>query len=207
MENAEPVVVVSPEDSSSSLKNILIIVLLCIVIFSFLGINLLNKSGDILETLKNIFGPMITQILSVFGYSVGSFINVTADAVTDTAKTGLDISHDTVHDIGDLMINASQNNMNVPMPPNPLDARINQSPISSAMPVPDTTTNPIQNPISSNKIGWCLVGEYQDKRGCIEVSKEDKCISGQIFPDKKTCTNPVVNQPPFIGTVSERGYY
>ena len=60
-------------------------------------------------------------------------------------------------------------------------------------PSPDTTKNPIQNPISSKK-GWCLVGEYQGKRGCIEIGEYDKCLSGQVFPEEKLCLNPTFTQ-------------
>ena len=57
-------------------------------------------------------------------------------------------------------------------------------------PEPDTSVDPIQKPITSNKINWCLVGEYQGKRGCIEVDDTSKCMSGQVFPTQATCLNP-----------------
>jgi hypothetical protein len=49
---------------------------------------------------------------------------------------------------------------------------------------------PIQNPISSGKSGWCLVGEYQSKRGCVEIGANDKCMSNQVFSSKELCLNP-----------------
>jgi hypothetical protein len=61
-------------------------------------------------------------------------------------------------------------------------------------PEPDTTTNPIQKPITSSKSNWCLVGEYQGRRGCIEIGENDKCMSGQIFPSQYTCLNPNFSQ-------------
>ncbi len=51
----------------------------------------------------------------------------------------------------------------------------------------DSTNNPIQNPISSNKSKWCLVGEYNGKRSCISVTDENKCMSGQLFPSEARC--------------------
>jgi hypothetical protein len=54
--------------------------------------------------------------------------------------------------------------------------------------------NPIKNPITAGKQGWCLVGEYQGKRGCIEVSEHDRCLSGQVFPNQKMCLNPTLTQ-------------
>ena len=46
-------------------------------------------------------------------------------------------------------------------------------------------------PISSNKNGWCLIGEYENKRGCIEVDDSEKCMSGQVYPTRQACVNPV----------------
>ena len=43
---------------------------------------------------------------------------------------------------------------------------------------------------ADNKSGWCLVGQEQGFRSCIEVNEFDKCISGNIFPSKEICINP-----------------
>jgi hypothetical protein len=61
-------------------------------------------------------------------------------------------------------------------------------------PEPDTTTNPIQKPIASGKSNLCLVGEYQGRRGCVEIGENEKCMSGQIFPSQYTCLNPNFSQ-------------
>ena len=65
-------------------------------------------------------------------------------------------------------------------------------------PQPDSTENPIQNPISSNKMNWCLVGEFNKKRGCVPVDDQNKCLSGQVFPNQAMCLNPTftANIPP-----------
>ena len=57
-------------------------------------------------------------------------------------------------------------------------------------PVPDASVDPIQKPITAGKVNWCLVGEYQGKRGCIEVDDDSKCMSGQVFPSQNMCLNP-----------------
>jgi hypothetical protein len=46
------------------------------------------------------------------------------------------------------------------------------------------------NEPSSKKVGWCLVGEYEGRRGCIEISDYDKCLSGKVFPSQEICMNP-----------------
>ena len=57
----------SSNESSFSNKNIIIIILVALLVFSFLGINLLTTSGNIIQTITNIFGPLVVQILSIFG--------------------------------------------------------------------------------------------------------------------------------------------
>jgi hypothetical protein len=178
-------------DSMFSNKNYIIIGLLILLILSFLGINMLTIFGNLIQTLVNIFGPLVTQVLSVFGYTAGTLIDKSADIVTDTAKTGIDIAGGTVSSIGDLLKDASRQNVDE-RAKQQLDQSINLSGQPPEQPAPDTASNPIQKPISSGKTGWCLVGEYEGRRGCIEVGEADKCLSGQVFPNQKMCLNPTL---------------
>lgn len=193
----------SSNDASFSNKNIIIIILVALLVFSFLGINLLTTSGNIIQTITNIFGPLVVQILSIFGYTAGTIIDKTADLGTDVAKTGIDIVDGTLRSVGGLLKTASQQNVD-DKAKRQLDQTINNGQLSTQLEnktdqdkkpehaEPDKTSSPIQNPIASNKISWCLVGEYQGKRGCIEITDEDKCLSGQVFPQQKMCLNPTL---------------
>jgi hypothetical protein len=60
-----------PMNSSESFsnKNTIIIVLVALLILSFLGINLLSIAGEFFQSIINIFGPLVGQILSFFGLS------------------------------------------------------------------------------------------------------------------------------------------
>ena len=181
----------SPNMESFSGKNMLIIILVCLLALSFMGFNLLDYISNVIKTIIAVFTPIIRPILSLLGYTTGSVINKTADIVSDTAKTGIDIAEGTVQSVGDMLISASKGGVDTTQ----LDSALNitrQQTIND--PDADTTANPIQNPISSNKVGWCLVGEVADKRGCIMVDDEAKCMSGQIFPSKKMCLNPTLTQ-------------
>jgi hypothetical protein len=184
--------IMPPSNSTSFLsKNMLIIVLVVLLILSFLGINLLNIFGNFIQTIINIFGPLFSQILSVFGYTTGSIINKSADIVSNTAKFGIDVAEGSIQSVGNLLKNASEKNVD-PNSRNQLDITLNDSKYRLAKSEPDNSTSPIQKPITSNKVGWCLVGEYEGKRGCIEVSDQNKCLSGQIFPDEQMCLNPTM---------------
>jgi hypothetical protein len=184
-----------PESSSTlfSNNNIIIILLVVLLIFSFLGINILTILGNIFQNFVQIFGPMVSQILSIFGYTTGTVLNKTADVVSDTAKAGIDIAEGSIQSVGNILRDASNPNVNDKTKYS-LDNALNNSKVSSGEPNADSSENPIQRPISSGKQTWCLVGEYQGKRGCIEVNEHDRCLSGQVFPSQKMCLNPTLTQ-------------
>ena len=178
--------IVQQPNNQNKNQKIIIGVLIFLLVLSFLGINLLSTTGNLLESISNIFGPIFNQILGLLGYTTGTAINKATDVVTDTAKVGIDLTGGAVHDVGDLLINSTK--------PQNLDNKINNAPKPLPEPKPDNTENPIQNPVTSSKKNWCLVGEYQGRRGCIEISEQDKCISGQVFPEQKMCLNPTMTQ-------------
>lgn len=183
-------------------NNTIIIILSVLLILSFLGINILDIVSNIIKAIIAILGPIVGQLLAVFGYTSGTLINKGADVVSDTAKVGIDIAEGTIQNIGNILISASSGSVptnygNVPTnltQINPLDIKLNQDKpiLKPTQPSEDTAENPIQKPISASKSGWCLIGEYENRRGCIEVGEQDKCLSGQIFPNQKMCLNPTM---------------
>ena len=179
-------------DSTLGIQNQTIIVILLVLLgLSFLGINILTIAGNIVESIISIVGPIITQILSIFGYTTGSVINKTADVVGDVAKTGVDIAEGSLQSVGNILKDASRRNVNQSTTYG-LDSALNTGPTQYVEPKPDTTGSSIQKPIVSGKSGWCLVGEYEGRRGCVAVSESDKCMSGQVYPSQGACVNPAM---------------
>ena len=166
---------VSASSEPTDWKNILIIILLILVIFSYFGVQLLNLFGDHLEKLMDYLRPTFGSFLDLLGYSAGTVVNKTADISADVAKAGIDVAEGTVQNIGNIMIG---------------DEAIGKGPKKRSLnePEPDVPEDSIQKSLSSSKTKWCLVGEYQNKRGCIDISESDKCMSGQVFPTKQMCT-------------------
>lgn len=188
-----------------SVQNILIMVLVILLILSILGINLLTITANFIQSFINILKPAIVLLLSALGFTTGELLNKSTEVVTEVAKGGIDVAGGAIQNVGDILITASQGNI-----PAASKADLENALKSGGTPryynpenvTPDNAANPIQNPISSNKVGWCLVGEYQGKRGCVEVGEQDKCLSGQIFPNQQMCLNPVVVNaiPPPVST-------
>lgn len=196
-------------------KNIIIFGLLLVLVLTFLGFNILYTLGDAFEKLRQLLGPLVQTILGLVGYTTGSVINKSADIAGTVTKFSVDVAEGSIQNVGGLLKNTSSPYVNdytkkaldsVLTPehdvsyvgeygiglPAQASAPIAPAPTAPApiAPAPDTTENPIQKPITASKAGWCLVGEYQGVRGCVEVKDEHKCLSGQIFPSQKQCLDP-----------------
>lgn len=186
----------SQSSSASSLsnifsdpKNILIAILCVIVILSLLGINLLGMIGNFLQNITGVITPLIQKILAFVGYTGGAVIDKTTDIASETAKIGVDIAEGTLDEVGGLLMEASKDKV-TPRHKDKIDRilQVKKHEEPPAEPAPAPAESPIQTP---NKTGqWCLVGEYKEKRGCIEIGEHDKCLSGQVFPTQKQCLNP-----------------
>lgn len=176
----------------SNTKNMIIGILCILLIISVLG-------SQYIIFIYNILINIVFKVLSFFGYNVGTLINSSADIVGDTAKLGIDIAEGTAHNIGDIIKNQSSaisnetkldyviNSNNTSLPSLPPASNEKTPQIHKDEPIPDNTENPIQKPITANKNNWCLVGEYQQKRGCIEIKDNDKCLSEKLFASKQMC--------------------
>jgi len=55
-------------------------------------------------------------------------------------------------------------------------------------PVGDDATSRLRIP--RTKSGYCYIGEDRGFRSCIEVTRDMKCMSGDIFPTREVCVNP-----------------
>tara|TARA_X000000950_G_scaffold285923_1_gene393239 strand:- start:2265 stop:2915 length:651 start_codon:yes stop_codon:yes gene_type:complete len=172
-------------------KNLIIVILVGLLIFSFLGLNLLLILGDFFQVVINLFSPLVSQILAIFGYTTGTVLDKSEDVVTSVAKTGIDIAGGTLDSIADILKNLSKNKVDSEAR-SELDRALSSkgSSVLNTQPEPDTSSAAIQKPITSGKSKWCLVGEYEGKRGCVEVDDASKCLSGQVFPTLHSCMNP-----------------
>ena len=187
MENTtitQPRFVTSSIEPNDIMKNLLIMVLLVILIFSVLGVNIFTAIGNFLQQIIDIFDPTLKRTFSDLGYATGSLINTSSNALSEVSKTGIDIANGTFHEVGDLIKKGSGHD---------LDQSINKGPQDHKEEVkPDHANSRIQE--SPSKTKWCLVGEYEGRRGCIEIGESDKCLSGQVFPNQKMCLNPTLSQ-------------
>jgi hypothetical protein len=132
----------SESESSFGNRNLIIIILLILLFLTFLGINLLTTTDNVLKTLYNLFGPFFFKVLAFLGLSTGNIIHTVEHVASDTGKLGLDLAGGAVEDVADLIINTTKESF---------DSKINNSKIKISEPQSDSTGNPIQNSISCSK--------------------------------------------------------
>lgn len=174
-------------------KNFFILILVAMLILSFLGINILAVAGQWIEKIAGIITPTLGRTFSMFTYSTGEVIDKTSETVAKVAKTGIDIADGAIDDVGQLLKKGSGITSSG-------DKLPESAPVQLTGPEPDQGSNPIQNPIAAAKSAWCLVGEDNGKRGCVEIGEADKCMSGQIFPSQKVCLNPTYTVSQYAAT-------
>jgi hypothetical protein len=150
-----------------------------------LGVDMFMIASNISKEVRRTIGPAVNNLFSGIGYSTGTIIDETSDSAADIAKTGIDIAEGTAQSVGELLIKASGKEERS------LDNSVNHNKQRDRIdPQPSSGDGSIHKPISSSKSGWCLVGEYEGKRGCVSVQDSDKCLSGKVFPSQQICMNP-----------------
>ena len=77
-------------------KTTIIKVLVILIILAFLGFNLFTYLGDIIEKLREIFGPVVDKIAAFFGYTVGETVKQTVKTSAEGTKGGIDVAAGTV---------------------------------------------------------------------------------------------------------------
>jgi hypothetical protein len=92
-------------------NNITITLLVVLLILSFLGINVLLFTGNVIDdvfiVLQNILNIVVyffKKILTDFGFISGTVINDSSDIISNTAKGGIDVANGVVHDVGNILI-------------------------------------------------------------------------------------------------------
>ena len=212
-----------PSTSGESITNFLTVngetdwvkIGLIIVVLLLLGVNVFSYLGDILDYLKDTFGPIIGDALGIFGYAVTEGTVETTKVAAKGAKLGIDVAAGTIESGVDVLqgqldldqsskqqkedsdIATSLNN-NAPAKndkkkesssmPAALSNALSHAD-SNMVPMPDDAISSTQRS-GGNKSGFCYIGEDRGFRSCIPVTEDDVCMSGDIFPSNELCVNP-----------------
>ncbi len=177
--------------------------LILLIVLAFVGFNIftyLAKGTDLLVQFTSFFTDIFENISKFI-------INLSAtgtQAAADVGASSIDTSLEVVKENTDGKPNEPTENNEEPEQQQQQQGQQQQLYMQQQKPYPTSYPQsnefpPSQNEMepmpasamdADNKSGWCLVGQEQGFRSCIEVNEFDKCISGNIFPSKDICTNP-----------------
>lgn len=194
----------SPSSSSSfSYYHISILV----VILLFVGVNVFFYLGAITQYVRDLFAPIIADIMRTLGYVVTSTASTTASTAATGAKTGIDVASGTIvsgidvlqgqldteaattqHDGTGISTKAVNNEI----------GDVNDKGLNTALShAEDESSMYMSRNGEANftgKNGFCFVGEDRGFRSCVSVKPDDTCMSGDIFPSMDICINPSLRE-------------
>jgi hypothetical protein len=184
-----------------------------ILVLALLGFNIFIYLGIAIQDITNFFRPLIIKIYEILGLTTKNIVNVTLEDsreivnetanVYDKSTTAIQNNIDNKSiPISSSTAKTSLSNENIPsinetrdiMQSNSLNNALNnatqENSSSQKMDYEaDDSSSNIQRG-SSNKSGWCFIGEDRGFRTCAQVGVNDSCISGDIFPSNEICINP-----------------
>ena len=202
----------SSSNSSGSLGSISINTLfwwiMVIFILAILGINIFKYLAKGTEEASSFLKPLIDVTLAIFAYISSSIVELIAagskaiiGGTANVLDKGLSEIEDTAEKIADKTDPAnlkkraqgaddSDDDNDSVMNNNQLNNQLNNkvNPVTMGSYEADDSNSSIQK--ASGKAGWCFIGEDRGFRSCVEVGKNDTCMSGDIFPSKDICVNP-----------------
>ena len=155
-------------------RNWIIVVLLAIMVFSALGGPLLKPLMDGFQQLLESLTSFIRSIIGSLSYSSGQILESGAETVKTVGGATLSVGTDVLDDMADLLKG--------------------QPGTDKIAPITEPRPTPPENPVQGTQTQWCLVGEYQGQRSCLETTDNEKCLSGQLFTDRNKCINPALTK-------------
>lgn len=173
-----------------------------IVILSILGLNLFSYLGIATDFIARLTAP----ILKLFGVAAAETTKTAVAVGAAGIKAGAGVvsgGADVVAGAVTGGVNALENTLSSGVTKNNLDdksilslnsALKNAEKQMDAMPMPDDSGSQIQRSRVAGKTGYCLIGDQNGFRSCVNVTENDQCMSGEIFPTREICINPNLRQ-------------
>ena len=195
-------------DDMSSTTSLVVRGALVVLLLALIGFNVFTYLDDITQWFSDTFGAPFQYVARVFGYAVTDTAKTTVDVTAQGTKSAVDIAsgaatsginvlQQTIGQRDDQRDDQTQTQKNQTQPSATQDMGSNaglQRALSHAKnesPQPDDATSRTQR---IGKSGYCYIGEDRGFRSCIKVGEEDTCMSGDIFPTQAICINPRLRQ-------------
>jgi hypothetical protein len=191
-----------------SLKNLNAITwVIIILLLAFLGFNIFVYLAKGTQGVADFFAPLIKIVGGATASITGQAVNVSAEGAKAVVGGTAGVVNSGLTGVQDLTPN--NNNVTPNNAPSAIKGHqavntkqqvdnIQQSTLNKALntsqsqqpPDQDYQANEASSSIGEQKAGWCFIGEERGFRTCGQVTADDECMSGNIFPTQEICMNP-----------------
>jgi len=174
------------------------------LILAFLGFNIFVYLAKGTQDITNFFAPLLHKIFGTAVIVTGQTIDVAAEgakAVVGETANVLDTGLTSIQNITPNSATSSLQTQSVQGTMQPQDVTINNT-LNKALNTSQQSQQSQQGEeyqayeasssvhSGGGQAGWCYVGEDRGFRTCAQVSANDTCMSGDIFPSQELCINP-----------------
>jgi hypothetical protein len=183
-----------------SLKNINSITwVIIILLLAFLGFNIFVYLAKGTQGVADFFGPLIKAVGGATAAVTGQTVNVSAEGGKAVVGGTANVVNSGLTAVQNVTPNNAPSAIKGPQPVKQQKVdNIQHSTLNKALntsqsqqpPSQDYQANEASSSIGEQKAGWCFIGEERGFRTCGEVTADDECMSGNIFPTQEICMNP-----------------
>ena len=148
-----------------------------VIVLAILGFNLftyLAKGTDLVTQLLDKMYRLVKWVVSLFGAGTKKTVNLAKKGSKDIAKIAEVDTSDKKKDVKEKDI----------------DKTLNKKKKVEEEQMVEPTSSDVSKIQSAHKQGWCYIGTDRGYRSCLEIGKDDVCMSGKIFQTEQQCQQP-----------------
>jgi hypothetical protein len=182
--------------------------ILIVIIFAILGFNIFVYLAKGTQWFANFVNGITNWFSGLFGNSLSNTVKQTVNVSATGAKAGIDVAAGATTGAIDYASQPTPNTTNTNVQGNQAYTSQPGQQIANTnleQMQEDTLNKALDNSSNYNNVqaddsyssiqgagksGWCLIGEDQGIRSCMQVGPNDQCMSGDIFPTNAVCVNP-----------------
>ncbi len=187
--------------------------LVIILLLAFVGFNIFVYLAKGTQDITNTFAPLLKKILGFFGIATlgttKQIVEVSGEGTKGVINTGANIATGAVNTVqkgaDSLPPKPRTKEENVEDQIRGQNTRFNENDyvdntglgkaLNSTQPQKEggyeaaLAASTLQG---DGKAGWCLIGRDDGYRSCAQITESDTCMSGNIFPSREICVNPML---------------
>ena len=189
------------ESSSSSLSSITDLNwttwIIIILILAFLGFNIFAYLAQGTQEISDVFAPITKKLFGTAVAVSSEIVDVSAEGAKAVVADSSNVINKGLTELQQITPNNAvgqqQQQQQAQMMKQALDQGHEQE--QGQGQDQDYQAHEATSSVhSSGKAGWCYIGEDRGFRACAQVSANDTCMSGDIFPSQEICMNPSLRQ-------------